>query len=530
MNEKPLRRLHYYNGQRLEAADLKEEQEYHIRTRRWLNKSLYTAGIARGLEVRLVPGMPMVTVSPGLALDHEGREIILLDEEPLEVISFSGKDGTRVEGNYLVIEYGEDAHGQGGSSCVQGNSQPMYIGTKPKFSWVPYIPLPGSNQIVLAQVELKPGCGEVEVIGRDKRPLVSAAISAAIRQFALEGEREVAFIPKESFTDPKPSKNVEEVGRIYFHIRGSDPKSVSFHIKGFAFSVLNYTEIGKHSHSSNISSGSSAKTGPASKVDHHKHGANGLSVNGGEHSHPVNGYASNSSYNGTIPPTLADIPNLISSSFLPYPSGPLSINAPGSGAATFNPGTPPYMLRVITAVGTSGPDGQIVPALEDLGSKIGIQIVNTAHPHTINGNTSGVLLDDSTPPLHDHPITATISPTGVDSVSRFGNPLSYVDDLQVFIWRVQTPDPPRDEDNRTQEIIDQLVLFYPEWRQLTPAERKLGNGGAGHIFAIKGTGAIRLDFLEGLAFYEGEYCIEFRVKDNRSDANGGKIHYNLYIE
>lgn len=52
MNEKPLERLNYYNGQRLEASDFKTEQEYHIRTRRWLNKSLYTAGIARGLEVR----------------------------------------------------------------------------------------------------------------------------------------------------------------------------------------------------------------------------------------------------------------------------------------------------------------------------------------------------------------------------------------------------------------------------------------------------------------------------------------------
>ncbi len=40
MNEKPIERLQYYNGQRLEADDLKLEQEYHIRVRRWLNKSL----------------------------------------------------------------------------------------------------------------------------------------------------------------------------------------------------------------------------------------------------------------------------------------------------------------------------------------------------------------------------------------------------------------------------------------------------------------------------------------------------------
>jgi len=42
MTEKVLERLNYYNGQRLEASDLKVEQEYHIRVRRWLNKSLPT--------------------------------------------------------------------------------------------------------------------------------------------------------------------------------------------------------------------------------------------------------------------------------------------------------------------------------------------------------------------------------------------------------------------------------------------------------------------------------------------------------
>src|SRR3954462_15690854 len=72
MTEKPVERLNYYNGQRLEASDLKLEQEYHIRVRRWLNKSLYSAGIARGLEVRDQkkvdpndPSAPVVVVGPG---------------------------------------------------------------------------------------------------------------------------------------------------------------------------------------------------------------------------------------------------------------------------------------------------------------------------------------------------------------------------------------------------------------------------------------------------------------------------------
>ncbi len=166
MNEKPLERLNYYNGQRLEASDFKTEQDYHIRTKRWLNKSLYSAGIARGLEVRAVPGAPSVVVSPGLALDSDGREIILLEETPVEVISYAGTDESTVVGNYLVIEYAEEtiAYEQGGCAVrAEGMSAnksttnwggPSRIQAQVKFSWAPFVPHPGSNQIVLARVEL----------------------------------------------------------------------------------------------------------------------------------------------------------------------------------------------------------------------------------------------------------------------------------------------------------------------------------------------------------------------------------------
>src|ERR1044071_5344931 len=83
----PMERLNYFNGQRLEASDFKLEQSYHMRVRRWLNKSLYTWGIAKGLEVEVKPGdSHRVIVSPGLALDAQGREIILLEEAEVQVV------------------------------------------------------------------------------------------------------------------------------------------------------------------------------------------------------------------------------------------------------------------------------------------------------------------------------------------------------------------------------------------------------------------------------------------------------------
>jgi len=270
--------LNYYNGMVVDAAGFKTEQEYHIRVRRWLNKSLYSAGIASGLEVREAGLGPNVVVSPGLALDSAGREIILLEETTVEVCSYYGGNAAEVVGNYLVIEYGEDAVSWEAGSCalrspVSRNAKstnngggPSRVQAIPKFSWVPFVPLPGANQIVLARVELTQDCKGVDQIDPATRRYVGAASAATVRQYALEGEREVAFIPKESFpaqpsTAPQPT-DVEVVGRIYFHIRGRQPNAVTLYLKASEFSALHYTEMGTHTHSLSVT-GTTQESDPA---------------------------------------------------------------------------------------------------------------------------------------------------------------------------------------------------------------------------------------------------------------------------
>jgi hypothetical protein len=79
--EQPLDRVNYFNGQRLDAADFRADQDYQIRVRRKLFSSLYPiGGIVEGLEVTKHPSdAHKVRVAPGVALDFLGREIILLD-------------------------------------------------------------------------------------------------------------------------------------------------------------------------------------------------------------------------------------------------------------------------------------------------------------------------------------------------------------------------------------------------------------------------------------------------------------------
>ena len=100
----PIERLNYFNGQRLEASDFRAEQDYFIGVRRWLNRTLYQPGIASGLEVEVSSTDPhSVIVHAGLALDAQGREIILqADTTVLARGVPTGATGL-VFGNYLVI-------------------------------------------------------------------------------------------------------------------------------------------------------------------------------------------------------------------------------------------------------------------------------------------------------------------------------------------------------------------------------------------------------------------------------------------
>ncbi|MGK7884137.1 MAG: hypothetical protein AB4057_05850 [Crocosphaera sp.] len=77
MNE--IQRPNYFTSQFLVAEDFTEEQAYH-REMRWLhNRSLHTPGIVQGLTVTAT-GAKEITVSPGMAIDSKGREIVISPE------------------------------------------------------------------------------------------------------------------------------------------------------------------------------------------------------------------------------------------------------------------------------------------------------------------------------------------------------------------------------------------------------------------------------------------------------------------
>jgi hypothetical protein len=511
MQEKPLERLNYYNGMAVDAAGFKTEQEYHIRVRRWLNKSLYSAGIASGLEIKGSLTAPIVTVSPGLALDSEGREIILLDQTDVEVCSYSGTDLSTVVGNYLVIEYGEEAIAYEPGSCAvrqpmprttqcrtNGGGGPSRVQANPKFSWVPFVPLPGANQIVLGRVELNNGCTAVSQIDAGPRRYIGAASAATVRQYALEGEREVACLPGTS------------VGKstVYFHIRGRMPNSITLYLRAEKLSILHYTETGHHKHS----------------LDIQLAGADGM------HRHDIGKHDTSSD------PIAADLGLLEQADSDDFAQVALDV-ATGGLAAVFVShsrtetgtklaATPIYHYKW-TFAGATVKEGDY-PATTP-GAAF-------PHPHTVGGTGTAADLtkdnDDNSKHTHQFQSTAAEysgilsnpSPTAAVNpayMSRAESPLTYFSNLLIAI----------DGIDRTDAIIAQIVDHVAsdklKW------QNGLGDGTETHPIADKSvdTVPIRLDFLPGVTFAEGQHVIEFTVGLLPSgDANGGRLIYNLYVE
>lgn len=96
-----IKRLHYYDHQYLREHDFTAEQTYHRDMRHLHNRSLHVWGIVNGLEVN-APDNSTIEISPGMAIDNLGREIVLSEKETIPVnLALNDK-------RYLVICFREE--------------------------------------------------------------------------------------------------------------------------------------------------------------------------------------------------------------------------------------------------------------------------------------------------------------------------------------------------------------------------------------------------------------------------------------
>ena len=72
-----LERVRYFSGQLLTPSDLEQEQAYLLAKARRHSRLLHGWGVVTGLDVSIATDPHQVVVSPGLALDPCGREVVV---------------------------------------------------------------------------------------------------------------------------------------------------------------------------------------------------------------------------------------------------------------------------------------------------------------------------------------------------------------------------------------------------------------------------------------------------------------------
>jgi len=145
MNAKWIQRPNYFSGEALVTQDFVCEQQYHMTIQRLNNSSLYTYGVATGLDVywNAAANANQVEVSAGTAIDSLGRQIIL--QRP-EVVQLTGIEPGATY--FLTISYYEEYADYADETGVAGYKRVVEV---PRIRYVRNLQEPGQN-ILLAVI------------------------------------------------------------------------------------------------------------------------------------------------------------------------------------------------------------------------------------------------------------------------------------------------------------------------------------------------------------------------------------------
>lgn len=163
-----LRRPNYFTGQLLDQEDFQAEQTYHLESRRRHARELHRYGIV-GLEVTRL-GPRDVQVSPGLAVDKYGREIVV--DQPL---TLALTDAAPKGVIYITIEYAEqpdDAQESSGNPAESARVVEYAV-----VSVTAAAPSPDGPALALARLPLDEK-GQIAVIDPAVRQLAGARLAA----------------------------------------------------------------------------------------------------------------------------------------------------------------------------------------------------------------------------------------------------------------------------------------------------------------------------------------------------------------
>ena len=286
------------------------------------------------------------------------------------------------------------------------------------------------------------------------------------------GVRRYAVAAKTPTTRPISLEGEKDIDQrnaktLYFHIDGSVPNSVTLYLRAALLSTLYYSELGNHTHAGSLAQ-------QTLTIPDHRHNFQSIAT-------------------GTATQDPTKPVEMVARTY--DTDSDTEIRMWHSDLGDGN-------RRIETLTSLNPGDGPIV-SFNNL----------TEHTHTIPAGQTDLGGGDSY-----NLGGVNIGSAGVtDQPAHAGTALSYVNKLSVLY----------DGQDITQPILTQLAGNYPAWVGITQLGSNVDpnnpliakNNGTG------GTGAIALDQL-GLDFSPGQHSLTFQV----TDASGGQIQYNLYVE
>jgi hypothetical protein len=158
LKKQPLERFYYWQGQRLRSGDFNRIAEDNAQRRWWHNRALHNAfGIYRGFEVAHDAKLEHLTVSPGLAYDRYGRELILPSPRTIHVPNLK-TTGTSRKYFSLTLRFSDPScscqAGPPAALCFPGASRDTGNVT---LSWHQANSNPSDDGIVIALLTLEGG-------------------------------------------------------------------------------------------------------------------------------------------------------------------------------------------------------------------------------------------------------------------------------------------------------------------------------------------------------------------------------------
>lgn len=142
-----MKRVNYFTHQFLREQDFKDEQAYHLEMSRRHHRMLHGWGVITGLEVQK-KGEREITITPGTAIDKEGRELTLTEHVSRDLSSSERSSYTHVTIAYAETWDEADHQAAGG---VEGYTR---VTESPKIDAGKREPPKDGSVVTLARIQL----------------------------------------------------------------------------------------------------------------------------------------------------------------------------------------------------------------------------------------------------------------------------------------------------------------------------------------------------------------------------------------